>query len=73
MNTTPIHFDADITLADLADAVAAIGCRLEVGDRAEIRVTRPAMTFEPVEEALPVIGVEDLEYDLPQWLRRQAD
>jgi hypothetical protein len=71
MNTTPIHFDADITLADLADAVAAIGCRLEVGDRAEIRVTRPAMTFEP----LPLPEVEDLTYleDLPQWLRRAAE
>lgn len=72
MNTTAIHFPADLSLADLAQAVAHIGCRLQIGERAEIHVVPAPVVFEPVEE-LPLVEVEDLEYDLPAFLRRQAE
>jgi hypothetical protein len=71
MNATPIYFDSNITLADLAAAVESIGCHLEV-ERAQIRVVPAPVVFEP----LPVPEVEDLTYsvdDLPAFLRRQAD
>jgi hypothetical protein len=71
MNATPIYFDSNITLADLAAAVESIGCHLEV-ERAQIRVVPAPLVFEPVDE-LPTIEVEALEYDLPAYLRRQAD
>lgn len=73
MNTTAIHFPADLSLADLAQAVAHIGCRLQIGERAEIHVVPAPVEFEPVSEELPLVEVDDLEYELPQWLRRSAE
>ena len=39
-----------------------------------LREIEPAIEFEPVDaQPLPVPEVEDLTYDLPQWLRRAAE
>jgi hypothetical protein len=40
---------------------------------AGIKADATGIQFEPVEEPLPVPEVEDLTYDLPQWLRRAAE
>lgn len=73
MQTVAINFDKDITLAEAQRAAAAIGCTLQVDI-----VRMPNIPRVPAQAAPPStdIGVEELDaaaFDLPNFLRRQAD